>query len=220
MTALRALSPVLRVTSARRRWTAGLPALLTVFVLAVLVLAAGAGPARAHDGLVRTTPGSGAAVTSSPTVVELEFTGEPLPLGTQVVVTGPDGQSVSDGAAEISGRSVVQPLAGGVPAGAYSVEWRSTSSDGHALTGSFAFTVATAPAPAPSATAPAEGATAPTEGTPGTTATGPDPAQDGDPALAEAGRATGSGPAVGWLIAAGAVLVGAVAALVRSRRRS
>ncbi|WP_299950981.1 copper resistance protein CopC [uncultured Modestobacter sp.] len=218
MTALRAPSPVLRVTPAPRRRTAGLPALLTVLILAVLVLAAGVGPARAHDGLVRTSPGSGAAVTSSPTVVELEFTGEPLPLGTQVVVTGPDGGSVSDGAAEISGRSVVQPLADGVPAGDYTVEWRSTSSDGHALTGSFAFTVATAPAPATSAAASAEGTTAPAAD--GSTGTNPGTELDGDPALAEAGRATGNGPAVGWLIAAGAVLVGAVAVLVRSRRRS
>lgn len=210
MTALLALSPVLRVPAARRGRTAGLLA-----ALVVLVLAAGVGPARAHDGLVRTTPGPDSAVSTAPTAVELEFTGEPLPLGTQVVVTGPDGGSVSDGDAEIRGTSVVQALTDAVPAGDYTVQWRSTSSDGHSLTGSFAFTVATDPAPA----TPAPGAGA-GDTDASAAGTGADVAQAGTPALAAAGRPTANGPAVGWLLAAAAVLAVGIALLVRSRRRS
>ena len=110
-----------------------------------------------------TSPAAGATVAEAPDALELEFTGEPLPLGTLVAVTGPDGAPVSSGEAEIRGTTVVQPIDDDLPAGAYRVEWRSTSSDGHPLSGTFDFTVtegdaapprpATSPAPADAASA-------------------------------------------------------------------
>ena len=54
------------------------------------------------------------------------------------------------------GTTVTQPLAGGLPAGAYTVEWRVTSADGHPLSGTFGFTVAQG-----AATQPAAGAAGP-----------------------------------------------------------
>ncbi|MGY1840674.1 MULTISPECIES: copper resistance CopC family protein [unclassified Modestobacter] len=130
----------------RRRGAPG--ALLGLLgLLTALVLAVGTAPAQAHDGLVRSTPAAGAALSAAPAAVQLDFSGAPLPLGTQVLVTGPDG-TVSAGAPEIQGASVVQALAADVPAGSYTVQWRSTSSDGHNVEGTYGFTVTPGAAPA------------------------------------------------------------------------
>ena len=167
--------------------------------LTALVLAAGVGPASAHDALIDATPASGAALTTAPAEVELGFSAAPVPLGTEVLVLGPDGGTVSAGAPEIRGTTVVQQLSGSLPAGDYTVEWRSTSSDGHPLEGSYGFTV--------------------------TTGTSAAATSDLDPSLAAAGTRTpaqpaGGGPSAGWLLA-GALALGVVAVLaIRLRRRT
>lgn len=124
-----------------------------VGLLTVLFLGTGAPYALAHDALVASSPAAGSAVPTAPSAVELGLSGTPLPLGTEVLVRGPDGEPVSTGAAEIRGTTVVQTLAAGLPAGGYTVQWRSTSSDGHPLTGSWAFAVTTGSTPAPDQTA-------------------------------------------------------------------
>lgn len=163
---------------------------------AVLVsLSTGTPAALAHDALVATTPAAGATLTTAPAQAELEFSGPPQALGTQVVVTAPDGAVVSRGEPELRGSTVVQPLADGLPAGAYTVAWRVTSSDGHPLSGTSAFTVAGNTAPTPDAAAPSEAAAA---------------------------RQVGSSSSgAGW-VAAGAVAVVLAAGLVvlRARRRT
>ena len=123
---------------AGRRATALVTGLLTLglFLLQAPVAAS------AHDGLVGSVPAPGAAVPTAPASVNLEFSGPPVPLGTQVLVTGPDGVEVSQGSADVRGTTVVQPLAGSLPEGDYTVRWRSTSADGHPVTGSWSFTVA------------------------------------------------------------------------------
>lgn len=169
-----------------------------------LVVAAGAlvlgapSTALAHDGLVSTTPAAGTTVTEGPDSLELDFTGEPLPLGTVVAVTGPDGSPVSSGEAEIRGTTVVQPIDDDVADGTYRVEWRSTSSDGHPLSGTFDFTVAEGDAAAaPAAPSPAS-ADAPS-----------------DTAVAE----TDEGIAPVWPAAGAVVLVGLGAVTVTRLRR-
>ncbi|WP_167759140.1 copper resistance protein CopC [Blastococcus sp. TF02A_35] len=148
MTATRAAG-----TEHSRGWR--VPRLLLGVAATALLLVAAPSAALAHDGLVSSSPAADGEVGTAPSTVELRFTGEPLPLGTQVLVTGPDGAPVSEGPATIEGTAVVQPLAEPLPAGTYRVDWRSTSSDGHGLAGTYAFTVAgTAPsaASAPAAT--------------------------------------------------------------------
>jgi hypothetical protein len=106
---------------------------------------------------------------------------------------------VSDGPAAIEGTTVVQPLTAGLPAGAYRVDWRSTSSDGHPLSGTFDFTVTAGSAPAASP--------------PGA----PSPASDARPAPAS--DADGIAPV--WLVGGAVVLVGLGAVVVaRLRRRA
>jgi len=175
-----------------------------VGVLTALVLGVGITPAQAHDALVSSTPASGAVLPTAPSVVELDFTGTPLPLGTEVLVVGPDGDPVSVGAAEIRETTVVQGLAEALPAGRYTVEWRSTSSDGHALTGASDFTVAAVAGAVP-ATAAAPGTTAATTET----------------TIASTDEPTSGGLPVGWLVAA-VLAVGALGTLLvlRLRRRA
>ncbi len=188
------MTPARLATSAAAR-TAALG-----LVAGALVLA-GSSPAMAHDGLVGTNPAAGATVAEAPDSLELDFTGEPLPLGTLVAVTGPDGAPVSVGDAEIRGTTVVQTIDGDADAGTYRVEWRSTSSDGHALSGVFDFTVAGDP-------------TAPTAGTSpagSDTTSGAAPADD---------ASADEGIAPVWPVAGAVVLAGLGALLVpRLRRR-
>ena len=203
MTTPRALPPRRRTPAGPWGW----PAFL-VGVLAAVFVGAGTLPAQAHDGLISTVPLNTEVVTAAPATVELDFTAAPLPLGTEVRVVGPDGAPVSTGSAEIRGTTVVQALAGSLPAGGYGVEWRSTSSDGHPLTGSFVFTVAAA---GPGAAAP----------TPASATAGPGTAIAADPQPAAAGRPTDGGLPTGWLVAA-VVALAALGALVavRLRRRA
>jgi copper resistance protein C len=174
-------------------------ALLLVPVAVGAALVLGASPALAHDGLVGTSPAAAATVATAPATVELEFTGEPLPLGTLVAVTGPDGAAVSDGPAEIEGTRVVQRLTSDLPAGAYRVDWRSTSSDGHALSGTFDFTVTAGSAPSAATTV------------------APSPASEARPAPAP----DDGGIAPDWLVGGAVVLVGLAVVLgARLRRRA
>ena len=200
MTAPRALPPSRRSVPGPRRWQ-----VLVVGALLAVLLGTGTSPAQAHDGLVGTTPLNTEVLTAAPATVELTFTAEPLPLGTEVLVVGADGTPVSTGAAEIRGTSVVQAVTGSLPSGDYTVEWRSTSSDGHPLTGSFTFTVAAGSSSvAPSSIAPSPAAA-------GTT--------DTVTATASADQPTDDGLPTGWLVA-GVLALGVVGALVAVRRRA
>ncbi len=128
---------------------------LVVLACVVAATALAAAPAAAHDELVGTTPADGTTVATAPDQVVLTFAEPAVALGTQVVVTGPDGASLSQGDAQLVGSTVVQALAAARPAGSYTVDWRVTSDDGHPVTGSFTFTATAATGPAtPTPTAP------------------------------------------------------------------
>lgn len=161
---------------------------LALGTLALLRL--GMPSALAHDGLLATSPADGESVAVAPGSVTLEFSGEIRALGTEVLVTGPDGSPASDGTVEVESGTVVAQLATGRPAGTYTVRWRATSSDGHPLTGTFSFAVETG---GPAGQASAEFTQAP------------------------AGATGTSSPSVGWL-AAGAFLVAAGGVGVRRLR--
>ena len=112
---------------------------LLVLVGAVLTLVVGAVPASAHNVLTGTNPGAGAQVDATPSTVVLTFDEPAVAMGTQVLVTGPSGQ-VQTGPARLVDNTVTQDVAGGAPAGAYTVAWRVTSADGHPVSGTFTFT--------------------------------------------------------------------------------
>lgn len=115
----------------------------TAALLAAAVTVTLASPAMGHDVLVGTDPADGAVLDAAPTQVVLTFAAEQAAVGAEVVVTGPDGASWSDGAAVVAGTTVTQALTVGMPDGAYAVAWRSVAQDGHPVTGSFGFTLDT-----------------------------------------------------------------------------
>ena len=135
-------------------------ALLTAFLVLFAPLSASA-----HDSLLASSPEGDSTVDTLPAELTLTFSAKLIDEtgATEVVVTDPSGNSVTEGAAIVEGAIVTQQLATGAPAGAYHVIWKVVSSDGHPTSGEFDFTVAnsteTAPTAEPSAE-PTETATA------------------------------------------------------------
>lgn len=144
--------------------------LLTVLLLACSavtcsVVAAGT-PALAHNVLVGSDPKDGATLTAAPARVTLVFDQAVRQGYAHVSVTGADGSSWADGAAEVAAERVSVKV-GALPAGGpYVVGYRILSSDGHPVTGKITFTVsATATNAAPAAGDPAQpGSGAPSPG--------------------------------------------------------
>ncbi|AEE44403.1 copper resistance protein CopC [Cellulomonas fimi ATCC 484] len=205
-----------------RRAAAGL---LVTLVLAALALV-GAPAAQAHNVLRSTDPADGTTLPFAPDRVVLTFDAAATALGTEVVVTAADGRVVSSGAPTLADATVTQPLAGELPAGAYTVLWRVTSVDGHPVEGAFGF-VATAatvagtggapvPTPTPTPTATAAATPAPTA-TAGEDAASPVPTATTGPTEDPQGSAVAGPLLVG--IGGALVLAGGVAAGYLLRRR-
>jgi methionine-rich copper-binding protein CopC len=137
-------------------------------VIAVMVALAltAFSPQRAHGdaALQNSSPAAGSALTGSPTEIELTFNEEPLTIGTQILVEGPDG-SATEGDFEVAATTVRQPLKADLPDGDYTVEWRIISGDGHPVNDAYTFTLTSEPGTNPPSTA----AVTP----PGTAATSP-----------------------------------------------
>ncbi|PZO00900.1 MAG: copper resistance protein CopC [Alphaproteobacteria bacterium] len=100
-----------------------------------------AGQANAHARVIASTPAASATVASTQAIT-VTFSDRVAPAfsgldvvnaaGTQVAVTS----TVSEDGKTISGRT-----ARALTPGAYTVNWRAASTDGHRMTGNFAFTV-------------------------------------------------------------------------------
>jgi len=121
-------------------------------VVALLSLAAlllGAGPALAHTRLQRTDPGDGTTLDAAPQRVSLTFN-ENLPAEfSTITVVGPDGVAYQTGPVTADRTTIstaVRPLG---PAGRYQIGYRVVSDDGHPVSGSVAFILATAAAQPP-----------------------------------------------------------------------
>jgi methionine-rich copper-binding protein CopC len=163
-----------------------------IVLAAVLALALAALPAAAHNGLLSSNPSAGQRVSRAPAEVVLTFDEAAVTMGTRVVVTGPTGP-VQQGPPRTADSTVTQPLRAGAPAGSYTVDWRTTSADGHPISGTFTFTAAGA----------GVGSGAPTE-----------------PAPSPAGPGQSGTAVVPWLVASAAATTGAVLLLALRRRRA
>jgi methionine-rich copper-binding protein CopC len=128
---------------------------LAVFGL-VLATFAVAGTASAHNVLEQTSPANGTKVAKLPSTVSLTFNLPALAIGSVLQVVGPSG-NVALGKPVLVNNLVNQAIAPGSPAGAYTVQWRITSADGHPISGQFAFTALTG-----------DGGTAPAKAAPAT----------------------------------------------------
>ncbi len=199
-------------------------AALGALLLAVLT----ALPAAAHSTLLSATPEDGAELEQAPEAVVLTFNEDITDLGTDIVVTGPDGADATDGETQIDGAEVTRALASDLPAGEYTVTWRAVSADGHPIDGESTFTVLEGAAAEES---PSEDAG---EATDEPTADATQDAAEGDQGDAEATdpadseappgvETISSGPSGGqialYVVIALAVLGGVTALIVRMRRQ-
>ncbi|MFD4422863.1 copper resistance protein CopC [Agromyces sp. NPDC058484] len=113
---------------------------------AMLVLAASAAlavvpalPASAHNHVIAMSPAEGAVVTEQPGTISLETNDELLDVGgSTLLVQGPDGAYYGDGCTEVAGATAATEVQLGEP-GEYTVTWQVVSTDGHPISGSWAF---------------------------------------------------------------------------------
>lgn len=108
----------------------------------LLLVAALAAPAQAHDSLVSSDPEDGATLDDAPTSITLTFSAEILEVTPVVRVSDGDGEVVQESTPEIDGRDAVAEIDEPLESGEYTVDWRVVSSDGHPIEGTFTFTVA------------------------------------------------------------------------------
>ncbi|MDZ4318860.1 MAG: copper homeostasis periplasmic binding protein CopC [Phenylobacterium sp.] len=111
------------------------------FIAVAAVVAFAAGPAAAHARLVSATPAPDSTVAATRSV-SLTFSERPVPAfsGFDVVNAAGDKVELHTSVAG-DGKTLTGTLARPLAAGAYRVDWRIASSDGHRMTGSYAFTV-------------------------------------------------------------------------------
>lgn len=221
--------------SERRGGSAGVAYRVLVALLAVTALLLAPAAASAHDTLSESSPSDG-EVVPAPEEVVLTFTGEVGAIGTAVEVAGPEGGAVA-GDPVVEGRTVTVPLVPDLPAGAYTVSWRVTSSDGHPISGEFDFGVEveetteppTEPTPEPTTEPTSEGDPAEETSESATTTSSAPPtteSTDTDTAAPEATPVTAEGEGDGggvspWVwVLAGLVVVGLAGVVVAVARRS
>lgn len=117
-----------------RRYLAG-AVLLCAAGLTVLVPT----PAWAHAALVDSSPHQGEQFDELPAQVRFEFS-QDMSAPAYVIVTAPDGSSVTTGDPQVDGPVVSQDITDG-PDGTYTMAYRAVSEDGHPVTGEITFLV-------------------------------------------------------------------------------
>ena len=192
------------------------PIALAATLLAALLVLFSPLSASAHDALVSSSPAADESVETVPDTLTLTFSAKLIDGegATEVVVTDPAGNPVTEGAATVDGAIATQPLSGSGPAGVYHVIWKVVSSDGHPTSGEYSFTVTVGD----DAAATDEPSAAPTTAAPTAEQTA-GPAVTSTPAP-DAGDSDGGSAAV-WIVSIPAVLVvaGVVVWIAMSRRR-
>ena len=139
----------------------------------------------AHARLLRSQPVADSKQRQPPSVVELWFSEALEIVGSSVVVNDQSGRRVDKNNAALSeGGKKLQVELEDLAAGAYSVEWKALSVDGHAMSGKFGFSVAASQAAVPAATPPVQ-PTEPQASSPRMeTHAGAEPAQESSTGLA------------------------------------
>ncbi len=150
-------SPALTHPYARARRTVS--SLLAIFALALLTVLGGGSPASAHTQLEKMFPADGSTVASAPSEVVLTFSEAVSSSFVAIQVTGPRGESVSEGRARVDGAVVTQALASPLAPGKYTVAYRVVSSDGHPVSDATTFTVVPSTPSSTANTAPLPSAT-------------------------------------------------------------
>lgn len=124
-----------------------LRAAITITLLLLAATAASASAGRFHTRLVKSTPAKDAVVAAAPAALELWFSERIDLAASRVQLVGPGGAAVATAAltrnAAVPDAPVVVRITGPVVDGVQTVHWSAASGDGHAVRGSFSFTVKT-----------------------------------------------------------------------------
>lgn len=125
-------------------------AALALLASATVAVAVGRADARErHFRLVRAEPGVDSTVTQAPDTLRLWFSEKVDARVTTVRLRAADSSMVALGgvtAGATASEPVRVPLRAALKAGRYSVAWRSMGSDGHVVSGTYAFTLRAAAA--------------------------------------------------------------------------
>ena len=213
--------PTSRPARASRRGIRNLlGAALAAAALVVAPLAL-ASPASAHDELLSTDPADGASLAEAPDAVTLTFGEAVVQLGTAVVVTDAAGAKLADGALVVDGAVVTRAITPPTVAGEVRVSYRVVSADGHPVTGSFTFTVASVPSPSGSVQ-PTESAPESASATPSESSVAAGPSDSGtavaEPSTSPVASESSGGSWLPWVLGGLALLALAGAAVAASRR--
>lgn len=122
-------------------------ATLSSMAIAFAVMFVTAAPASAHAHLVKIDPANKAAISTPLTKATLTFD-ENMREPAAIVVTGPSGQRVDKGAAQVVDKIATAQLQVDDP-GHYTIAYRVVSADGHPVTGQTTFTYQPAASPTP-----------------------------------------------------------------------
>jgi methionine-rich copper-binding protein CopC len=207
------LRHIMRLIPARRPGALVLAATLLVLLVPGAVLA--------HAELETPSPADKATVTEPVAVVTGTFTEAMATDGSSLVVKGPGGATVAEGAVDAADdtRMVATP-ATPLGTGSYVVEWTAVAKDGHVERGTWTFTVAVAPTPSPTplpTPSPSVAATAGPTPSP-SPAVAPSPSAGPTPVPSADGDTTGSVGDVVLPIVVALVFLGAGAAYLLTRR--
>ena len=98
----------------------------------------------AHMAVQKTMPEDGAILAESPHHIQLWYTQSPDPAISQITLEGASGAVDLRETKVADDKSLMAMLPSALPAGAYTVKWRTAGDDGHTQRGDFAFTIQTA----------------------------------------------------------------------------
>ena len=97
--------------------------------------------AHAHDHLVSSSPEAGETLTEAPAEITLVYSAQLTEAGATVLITDEAGMDWANSEPAITGDTVTVAVQDHIASGAYVVQWRVVSSDGHPITGEVPFTL-------------------------------------------------------------------------------
>lgn len=175
--------------------------------------------AYAHDHLVSSSPEAGAVLSEAPAEITLVYSAELTSAGATVLITDEEGTDWANSEPVITGDTVTVAVQDHIASGAYVVQWRVVSSDGHPITGEVPFTLdlpEITPEPEPQPTVSTEPLPAETAEPEPTAEPTPEPEPSAEPAPTETAAPTepanspptrSNNSAFIWVVIGGSVLV-------------
>ncbi len=96
-----------------------------------------------HNELTKSVPAADAALPAPPKTIRLWFAEKVEPKFSSITLQKPDSTKIEIGKPQATDdpKSIVSDVPTSLPAGNYVIRWRTAGSDGHAVRGSFKFSV-------------------------------------------------------------------------------